>query len=121
MGIDFKSRMEILLAEFGITQADLCKLTGLKSSLISNYCTGKVKPTIENAKAIADAFGLTLDELAGFKPREFTEQEKELLSMFRELGEDDRQEIVDYTEFKHAKKFLRERSSKEAGENYKGA
>lgn len=35
--------------------------------------------------------------------------------MFRELSEDEQQEIYGYTEYKHAKKFLRERSSKEVG------
>ena len=121
MGIDFQSRISALLNEFGMTQAELCRLSGLKSAHISNYCTGTTRPTLDNAKAIADAFGISLDELVGFKPRELTEQEKNLLDMFRDLDDDERREIVNYTEYKHDKKFLRKKSSKEAGEKSKGA
>lgn len=118
--VDFQARIKAILAERGMKQADLARLTGFETGKLNPYFTGKVKPTLDAAVTIAVALGITLDELVGLNPQETT-QEKELLRMFRELGEGDRQEIVDYTEFKHAKKFLRERSSKEAGENYKGA
>ena len=122
MDLDFKTRLAELLAEFGMTQADLCRATGLKTSLVSNYATGKASPTLDTALLIASKLGITLDKLVGFKPKEtLTEQEKTLLKMFRELDDNERQEILGYVEYKHAKKFLREQSSKEVGEKFKGA
>lgn len=115
MKMNFSARINELLAEHGLTQADLCRLTNLATSLVSNYCTGKTRPTLDNAIEIAKALGITLDELVGYKPRALTEQEKDLLDMFRELGDSERQEIFDYTEYKHAKKFLHAKSSNEAG------
>lgn len=115
MGVDFRERLITVLNEHGMTQADLCRASGIPTSLMSNYYKGKSKPTLDNAVAIAQAIGITLDELVGFKPQSLTEREEDLLGMFRELSEDEQQEIYGYTEYKHAKKFLRERSSKEVG------
>ncbi len=122
----FKTRIAELLSERGWRQADLCRMTGIPTSLMSNYIKGKTSPALDNAKLIAGAFDVTLDELVGRQPRPesavpLTGPERDLLTMFRELDDAAQQEILSYTEFKHKQKFLRETSSKEAGENYKGA
>lgn len=67
MGVDFQEKLITVLSEHGMTQADLCRASGIPTSLMSNYYKGKSKPTLDNAVAIAQAIGITLDELVGFK------------------------------------------------------
>lgn len=121
-GINFAARLKFLMNKYGLMQADLCRRTGIERSLMSNYYKGKARPTLDNAIALAKAFGITLDELVGFEPKTpLSEREEELLDMFRELSDDEQREILGYTEYKHAKKFLQEQSSKEAGKKFKSA
>ena len=115
MEVDFQSRINEFLVKKRISQAELCRRTGIATSAMSKYSTGQSKPTLETAMEIAQALDISLDELVGWKPHTLTEQEKILLEKFRELDDDERREIVNYTEYKHDKKFLREKSSKEAG------
>lgn len=46
-------------------QADLCRMTGIQTSLMSEYINGRKSPTIRNAILIADAFDISLDTLVG--------------------------------------------------------
>lgn len=124
----FRTRLAELLKAKNFKQADLFKVTKIPRSLISNYLSGKATPTLENAKLLAQAFDVSLDELVGWQPKVYaandaveTEQERELLRMFRDLDDTERQEIFNYTEYRHSKKFLRETSSREAGVKSKGA
>ena len=61
IGFDFKLNEK--MAEKGITQADLCRLTGLASSMISHYCAGQRIPSIPVAIKIAEALDVTVDYL----------------------------------------------------------
>lgn len=116
----FKTRISELLQEHGLRQAELCRMTGIPTSLMSNYVKGKASPTLPNAQAIADAFGVTLDELVGRVAKSEvmceTQDEEVLLKMFRELDEEDRRTIVGHVEYLHHKKFQRDALSREAGE-----
>ena len=60
----FRLRLTEKMQERGITMADLCRLTGTATSMISYYCSGKRVPTIAVAIKIADALGTTLEYLA---------------------------------------------------------
>lgn len=119
--MDFQIRINEWLEVRGLKQAELCRMTGIPTSLMSNYAKGKTSPALDNATAIANALGITLDELVGRGGHALTERERELISMYRELDEADQQEIYNYTEYKHSKKFLREKLSKTAGGNSEGA
>lgn len=57
------------LIEQGWTQQQLAEKTGLKQPMIGRYLKGQ-PCTLETAIKIADAFGITLDELAGRTPPE---------------------------------------------------
>lgn len=61
----FKTRLGEILAEQNLKQADLCRMTGISTSLMSNYITGKASPSLDNAETIAKALGITLDYLVG--------------------------------------------------------
>lgn len=118
----FKTQIKEIMQHKGLKQADLCRKTGISTALMSKYISGKTSPSLDNAEAIANALQVTLDELVGRDDKkDLTEQESNLLTMFRELGEADQQEIFHYTEYKCSQKFLRETSSREADEKFKGA
>ncbi len=47
------------------SQADLAEMTGVSQVMIGKYERGDAIPSIEVAKKIADAFGVSLDYLVG--------------------------------------------------------
>ncbi len=56
--------MRRLISEHDTTQADICRVTGIKKQNLSVICKGETRyPSIQNCKLIADYFGMTLDEL----------------------------------------------------------
>lgn len=90
--MEFREALQQILKSRGIKQADLCRMSGVDSSLMSNYVSGKKTPTLTNAIAMADALQISLDELAGREaPKRVIEQR--LLSDFRELS-DEGQEVA---------------------------
>ena len=65
----FNENLRLLLIQKEMKQADLCRMTGIQTSLMSEYISGKKSPTIRNAILIADAFDISLDTLAGREER----------------------------------------------------
>ena len=65
----FKENLKLLLFNKNLKQADLCRMTGIQSSLMSEYMSGKKSPTIGNAVLIADALDISLDTLVGRKEK----------------------------------------------------
>ena len=66
--MNFSESLQALLKNRNMRQADLCRLTGIRSSLMSDYISGKKSPTIRNAVLIADALHISLDTLVGREP-----------------------------------------------------
>lgn len=62
---DFSQNLKIIMDKKDMTQADLMRITGIPRSLISDYVNGKKSPALSNAIALAEALGVTLDELSG--------------------------------------------------------
>lgn len=57
--------LKYYLVKQGITAAELSRRIGSPRSTISALLKGRAKgPTLDKAKAIADALGVTLDEMA---------------------------------------------------------
>ena len=90
--MEFKDSINKILADRGLKQADLCRITGVPTSAMSDYVNGKKSPTLSRAIAMADALQISLDELAG---REAPKRavERELLAHFRNLS-DEGQEVA---------------------------
>ncbi len=67
----FNDSLKEILESKNLRQADLCRMTGIQTSLMSDYMSGKKGPTIGNAILIADALNISLDRLVGkeLRPR----------------------------------------------------
>jgi transcriptional regulator with XRE-family HTH domain len=70
--VDFDKRLTKAMDERGVSQADLCRMTGLASSMVSHYCTGQRMPSIAAALKIAKALGTTVSFLAYGERRKST-------------------------------------------------
>jgi len=120
----FGSRLTEKLAEQKISQADLCRMTGLASSMISHYCNGQRVPSVPTAIKIAEALNTTIEDLAlyshlksdshdttqlsvsengavyktGMLLLEHSECEQALLYIFRKLNTEGRNKAIGYLE-----------------------
>lgn len=63
MTIDIGKRIAALRRERGLSQDKLSELTDIHRVLIGKYETGKNEPSIQSLSRIADALGVTTDEL----------------------------------------------------------
>jgi transcriptional regulator with XRE-family HTH domain len=59
----FADNLKAVLADRNLKQADLCRMTGIPSSLISDYFNDVRKPGFDHLFNIARALNLTVDEL----------------------------------------------------------
>lgn len=112
----FKNRIKELMSERKVKQADLCRETNISTALMSNYVTGRVSPSLENAILIASALDVTLDELVGRVANvQLNEDEQEIIRKYRELNDEERGQVSSYLEFIHTKKILQRKSLDGAG------
>ena len=116
----FGKRLNEKLSEKRLSQADLCRLTGLASSMISHYCNGQREPSVRTAIKIAEALDTTIEDLAlSISPKEesqlFVGQgggtysketlpdglnnlEQAILVMFRKLNANGKAKTIEYIE-----------------------
>ena len=120
--VGFNIRLLEKMAERDISQADLCRLTGLASSMISHYCTGQRIPSVPAALIIAKVLYTTVDYLAygnyiyniginndnlaisekvnhyNTKPvlYECSIEEQLIIEKYRSLNEDGQRKVTDY-------------------------
>lgn len=60
----FGKLMRTLLDEHDVSQAEVCRATGIHKATMSVLCKGETQyPGLHTCKLIADYFGMTLDEL----------------------------------------------------------
>ena len=62
----FGDNLRYYLSQYGMTQGELADRTGLDQSTISRYVNGTVAPGIRAIVNIANALGVTTDELIDF-------------------------------------------------------
>lgn len=88
-----------LMNERGINQAELSRRSGISSSSLSRYLSGDDIPA-SKLKRIADVLGTSTDKLLGLDV-ELTEDEQELLDIYRQVEPWERELILS-----HAKMVL---------------
>jgi transcriptional regulator with XRE-family HTH domain len=66
--MEFKDILKAIMAEKDLKQADLCRMTNIPTSLMSNYLSGIKSPALSNSKLIASALDVSLDVLSGKEP-----------------------------------------------------
>lgn len=107
----FNENLRFLLKEQALRQADLCRMTGIQTSLMSDYIGGKKSPTIGNAILIADALGISLDALVEKRAGQPADVQKRptvydaICEAARDLTEDEQRFLVEI--MKALKKNLR--------------
>lgn len=68
MCMTLAERIQKLMDERGLTQADLARMTGMTTSNIAYLVNGKTKdPRMMTLIAVAQALGVSLDHLTGYK------------------------------------------------------
>ena len=81
---ELKNNLARLIRERpGLTQARLCKELGLSESVLSAWIRGTKPRNIDDVKAVADFFGITLDSLVY---GDGTSQEQEEIT-YQDVGE----------------------------------
>lgn len=64
MGRSFGEVVRLYMDERGMSQSELARLMGTGRQTVNNLLRdGRRGPTLETAVAVADAFGVTVDEL----------------------------------------------------------
>lgn len=56
-------RIQQILSDMGISQADLCRMTGLQRNYVSQLLRGKMVPRADRLLVIARCLGTTSEEL----------------------------------------------------------
>ena len=95
--MNFGDKLRSLRLSVGLTQEELASRCGMKKQNISRYENSDREPNIRTAKIIADALGVTLEDLAlgGNKkmPDDFTPDEIHMVSLYRRADEIDRSSV----------------------------
>ena len=81
----FGNRLLNLRKERGWSQPELGKQIGTSGAIIGRYERGEITPSIEVAKKLADAFGVTLDFLVGDKDVPNILHDQTMLARWQEI------------------------------------
>lgn len=95
---------EIARNERGLKDYDVCKKTGIPASTLSDWKNGRIK-TLKPDKLvlIANALDVSVDYLTtGQKTQSepLSDDERELLRLFRSMSSESRIELLSYAQFK---------------------
>jgi transcriptional regulator with XRE-family HTH domain len=82
---EFGNRLLSLRKEQGWSQPELGKKIGTSGAIIGRYERGEITPSIEVAKKLADAFGVTLDYLIDDKKMPNILQNQAMLTRWKEI------------------------------------
>lgn len=63
--VELGRRIQELLDQRGISRKEFAAMTGLTEAAISRYITGKREPKAATLSLIADALGVSMDDLLG--------------------------------------------------------
>ena len=79
----FQNRLRRAMTQKGLTQVELAKLAKVSQNSISKWLNGESCPSIDKAKALAKALGLTVGDLIGDfgQNQELLEEDKRFLAL----------------------------------------
>lgn len=93
--MNISKRMAELREQKGWSQSELEEKSGVSRVMIGKYERGEASPSIEGAKRIADAFGVSLDYLAGEGAlSRFDKKTLKRLQDIEQLKEEDRAHLL---------------------------
>jgi len=97
-------KLKELRLERGLSQGDLAERIGVQNYTIGNWERDRAEPSIDAIVKLADALGVTADELLGrenygtgvveIMGEQVNSAEKELLAAFRKLDEENQRRAV---------------------------
>lgn len=125
------------IKELGLKQLDVCNKTGLSTTALSQYCTGKRVPDTVSLYKIATTLGVTMEwvltgedltiedanavtlDLAQVKKEQgltcdgspLDNVEADLVAMFRLLPEEEREDVFDVVYLKYKRRLNRKKES----------
>ncbi len=98
--MELKNRIKMLMDEKRLTQKELANLSGITEASMSKYLSGERTPRIDVIVNIANALGVTTDELIG------NDIEDDKMGFFRlktvlargmeNISEDDKKELIKF-------------------------
>ena len=94
----FAKRIQELRKERGWSQGELAKQFGTSAAIAGRYERGDVAPSIEVARKIADALGVTLDYMTDSDASSDAVQDREMLDRLQSLERlprDERERIIE--------------------------
>ena len=127
-----ETRIVTRIKELGLKQLDICQETGLSTTAMSAYCTGKRIPEtsalhrISKALKISMEWNITSEELANNLDRTevlkekqnlicdgspLKDEEADLVAMYRLLPSHEREDLFDLAYFKYKKHVEKKRES----------
>ena len=95
---EFSKRLYFYMKKADITQAELCKITGISRSSMSEYLSGNYEPKQRNIYKISAALNIKPSELLGLSDEEvdtsaLTPDEQTLIKKYRQLNADGKAEV----------------------------
>lgn len=97
--MNFQESFQRILEAQGTNANLVAKNTGISVNTIYTWTNKGASPALDKLVPIADFLNVSLDELAGRVPPQHTEQEVQLLNMFKKLPDTQKQEVLNYVDF----------------------
>lgn len=82
MNIKLNEQIAFLRKSRGITQEELAREFGISNQAVSKWESGQSCPDIQLLPQLAEYFGVSIDELMGYKPADTS---KDLLLLLRNM------------------------------------
>lgn len=98
-------RIKVAMEIRKMSQADICRITNIDKGSVSSYVSGRYEPKDDRIFLIATALNVNPSWLSGFdvpmetsdkETIEINEKEKELVSDFKSLSEEDQLKAIEY-------------------------
>lgn len=98
--MELGNRVKQLMAQRGLTQKELAGCLGVSPSTLGNYIRGERRPPQAVLLSLASYFHVTVDFLLGVPDvRTSSAEESELLQMYRNLAEEQRELLLQQAKF----------------------